>query len=114
MLDILKSLSPENQAEVKAKGMELIKDLESAFKMKEYGKAYGYAQELIKIRFPNYRKALRITIHCALEAKLYDEAQMHCEAFLETYPDDTLINEVMRRLKAGEELYKIRELFMSA
>ena len=106
----LQMSSTDSEAE---KGMVLIKKMEIAFKAGDFTEAHGLAVELIELKFPNYQKALRIAIHCALEAKMYDEAKSHCKNFIEENPNDPLINQVMERLEEGTDLDQIKNVFSS-
>ena len=92
-------------------GLKLIKKMETAFRAGNYIDAHSLAEELVELKFPNYQKALRIAIHCALEANMYDKAKDHCQAFIEENPNDGLINQVMERLEEGTDLDQIKNVF---
>lgn len=78
---------------------------------KAYAKAYTISQYLLAFKYPDYRKALRISIHCAIMARSYDVARLHAKEYHVIWPDDAFIKEVSRRLEHKENLDTLQQMF---
>ncbi len=89
----------------------LVGMVETLFLLRNFTEAHRYAEQLAAVGYPNERSALRIAIHCALEAELYDKAQQHCDAYLRLWPDDDAITYVWENLKSGTHLHELKKVF---
>lgn len=85
--------------------------MELHFLAGDFEAAHGQALRLIELGFPTQPIALRMGIHTALEAGLYGEAEGHCAEYLEWVPDDGMIREVYERLRSGDRVEELKELF---
>ncbi len=81
------------------------------FQLGAFDFSYYYAQKLLALAHPNRYKALRVALHCALEAGYYQRALAHCEEGLNLNPDDELLQVVRRRLMDGDQVAEIKLLF---
>jgi hypothetical protein len=87
--------------------------MESYFVLKQFKNAYGYAEQMVALKFPNEQQALSIAIHCALEAEMYAEAKQQAEVYLQQW-DNQLINEVYNRLLVNKNVGQLKTLFSGA
>ncbi|WP_459210941.1 tetratricopeptide repeat protein [Aquimarina rhabdastrellae] len=85
--------------------------LESYFSLHEYTLAYQIAKELVGINYPNTIKALKMSLHCALEAELYQEAYMITLEILKLENDDKLSQEINLRLRTNDRIKELKLLF---
>jgi tetratricopeptide (TPR) repeat protein len=85
--------------------------MEANFQLKDFFSAYEYGLKLIEKKFPDEKKAYLIAIHCSIEAGLYDDSEVICRTYLESYPDDERIQKVYKRLQENDELDKLKFLF---
>lgn len=86
--------------------------MESRFQQGDYAGAYYNSLKLVEEKYPDQIKALRIAVHCALEAGMYQEAFKHSEEYLKVSPDDKLILEVYSRLEKMDRPEELRKLFI--
>lgn len=92
-------------------GTAIMFSVEALFRMQRFPEAYDYAVDLVALQYPDYRTALRIGIHTALEAKRYGEALRYCDQFLQNFePEETIVT-VKRRLQAKERIEELKFLF---
>lgn len=89
----------------------VLKLLECNFRLEEYETAYRLAKELVLLEYLDKEKAMRIVIHCAIEAEQRPAAIKHCEVFLRDYPQDEFINSVYQDLQNEVELEAIKVRF---
>lgn len=82
------------------------------FEMNEFEKAFGYSEKLIQKGFPSKEISLRKAIHCALEARLYQEAYSYSQMYLGLY-SSPVIQEVSRRIETSDDLSTLNRLFKS-
>ncbi len=87
--------------------------METCFMLKNVDGAYFHALDLVNRSYPDKTRALRIAIHCALEAHRFVEALEHCEEYRKLNPDDAVINTSYARLKAHDRPEQLRLLFSS-
>ena len=85
--------------------------METEFLLQNYVAAYGQARSLVRLDYPDERTALRIGIHCALEAANYPAAEKHCRAYLELYPEDQMIREIHVKLLEQTDLETLKLRF---
>jgi tetratricopeptide (TPR) repeat protein len=90
----------------------LLYRLEAHFLLGEMNEAYQLSLKLVEMRYPDERKARRIAIHTALEAGLYEEAYQHSFEYSEKWPDDQIIQEILVRLKTGQNVKELKNLFI--
>jgi hypothetical protein len=108
------------------KGLEIIKEaeyyfsdfnsiilskLEAHFLLKNYTHAFMLSEQLIEKKYPTEENAYRISIHCALEAKMYQKALEKSENYIGKFGANNLINEVNQRLKSNENIQDLKFLF---
>ncbi|MEL6257129.1 MAG: hypothetical protein AAFR87_34360, partial [Bacteroidota bacterium] len=86
----------------------------SHFMRKEYKKAHSYSKLLLGVRYPSHQKAFRLSIHTAIMAKAYRDAEDFSQVYLELWPSDSLVSELYDGLKNGEEKDKLAQLFHTA
>ncbi len=91
----------------------LLKLMEVNFRLKNFDEAYRQAEELLKLSYPSERKALRIAIHCALEAGEAIAASRHCQAYTRKYPEDTFIRSIYEGLSNDIPPDSLKQLFRS-
>ncbi len=87
--------------------------MEACFMQGDYRSAYFHATNLVKYKYPDERKALRIAVHCALEADMYAEAEIQSKLYLEKYPEDPIIDFVYHKLLLKEDLEELKLHFRS-
>lgn len=87
--------------------------MEACFQLEQFAEAYSFSVQLVKWKHPSRIVSLRIAIHCALEARLYVQAQVHANELLSESPDDHLVQEVARRLKEDDHVESIKTLFQN-
>jgi hypothetical protein len=90
-----------------------LKVMEIRFMERDFAAAYVQAEALVALEHPTKEQALRIAVHCALEAKLYAEALAHAHRFLALHPSNAMIQEVVRRLEANDSIDEVRLMFSS-
>lgn len=89
----------------------LIGLVEAHFMLNQFAAAHTYSKLLIEAEYPSQPKALRMGIHCALEAQLWEEALSHASDYLAIYPEDEEIRYIWENLKAGTQLTELRRVF---
>ena len=89
----------------------LLRLLETHFRRGEFQDAFAISKGLAKAKFPNEQKALRMAIHCGLEAENYDDIRLYAERYTGKWPEDSTIIEVHRRLLLNEDLDGLKLLF---
>jgi len=92
-------------------GQAILFSVEALFRMKRYPEAFDFALDLVALKHPNYKTALRIGIHTALEAKQYGYALKYSEMYLENFESDETIVTVKQRLEARENVGELKYLF---
>ena len=85
--------------------------LDADFKLGNYTAAYQSGVKLIEMGHPSVPRALRITIHCALEAELYAEALAHAEHYMALEPQDENLQMLAQQLRKGENLSQLKHYF---
>lgn len=93
--------------------MIILKLMECNFRLGKYKAAYRLAQELAPLEYPDRKKALRIVIHCAIEAEERTEAIKHCENYLLEYSEDTFIYSIYQDLRSDKDGAAIKLRFKS-
>jgi hypothetical protein len=111
--DLSKSRSALGEAEsfMQLDNSYVLMLMELQFRLGDYSAAHGQAVRLIAAGYPDRKQALRMGVHTALEAGLYQEAAGHCREYLDLVPDDGLIQEVYRRLQLGDRVGELKDLF---
>ncbi|MBL4707547.1 MAG: hypothetical protein JKY48_03805 [Flavobacteriales bacterium] len=89
----------------------LIKSMELYFLSKQYSKAYDQALLLEKLHHSNPTKILKILIHTALEAELYEKAFQHSKTLLKAEPESELGLKLIERLNQNKKLSELKFLF---
>lgn len=87
--------------------------LEAHFVLKQYKEAFKVSKELVQLQFPNPKKAMKINIHCGLEAGLYKETYEVSKAYLRNWPGDTTVKEVFQRLSNNDRIGELKFLFQN-
>lgn len=87
--------------------------LEAYFQMEAYDKAYATSKILIHNEYPSLQNAYKISIHCGLEAKLYNEVLLMCNIYLQQWPEDQTVVEVQKRLLNNDRVDELKKLFRS-
>ncbi|HAP70519.1 MAG TPA: hypothetical protein DCR04_12485 [Flavobacteriales bacterium] len=72
--------------------------------------AYLHSTKLLQLKHPSEEQALKMAIHCALEANLFQEALIHSNDYLKTW-GDPLVSEVKERIINGNNPQELRFLF---
>ena len=85
--------------------------MEACFVLEDYPAALEQAIFLVEQNYPNERKALRIAVNCALEAKNYSEAMKYSEIYLQSNPEDKTISTIYSRIKNGDRVEELVEVF---
>lgn len=85
--------------------------LEAYFLLKNYNNAYKISEKLIQMAYPSEEKALRISVHCALEAEMYDEALEKSEIYVQQFGKKGVVNKVNKGLKSKENIKELKLLF---
>ncbi|WP_299441838.1 hypothetical protein [uncultured Aquimarina sp.] len=88
--------------------------LEAYFALNQYQNAFEISKELVQLQFPNPRKALKMSLHCALEAELYTDAFEISKIILKNWPDDEASKEVFQRLSTNSRIKELKFLFANA
>ncbi len=82
------------------------------FKLNKSTLALPYLNQLIKLEYPNPRKAFMIALHISVEAERYLVARKYCEQALKRWPNDSFLNRVRGGL-ASENPSVVKKLFAS-
>ena len=85
--------------------------IETHFNLNNYNEAYTIAQSLITASYPSSSKAIRIGIHCALEAEKYNDALRLCNRYLKVTPNDTTITTIKHRLENNDNIATLKSVF---
>jgi len=91
--------------------VNLLRLLEANFMTRRYEDAFGTALELLNFQYPNERKAMRMTIHCALEAEMYRDAYRYAEIYNRQWPGDSTIHKVEYDIDYQKNPEKLKYLF---
>ena len=89
----------------------LLYKLEAHFLLKNFREAYKLSELLIQISYPSQEKAIRIAVHSALEAEMYDKALEKSELYIKNIDEKGVIFEVNKRLKANDNVVELKNLF---
>ena len=81
------------------------------FKLKSYTKAYQQTQILIENKYPSHEKSLRMGLHIALEANLYDEALSHTNTIIKQYGNSSMLSEIKKRIEQNHRIDQLKHLF---
>lgn len=84
--------------------------VELNFELKRYKEAFRLSQKLIELSHPDKETALRIAIHCALEAGMYDEAQRLCYEYLQSFENEVILT-VYTSLVTNDDVDSLKLLF---
>lgn len=103
LFDLAQTYNPSNNAKLLS--------LEAYFILNDYKQAFEVSKELVQIQYPAPEKALKIFIHCSLEAKEYNETFAACKAYLKNWPNDEAILEVYNRLSNNDRIEELKFLF---
>lgn len=82
--------------------------LESYFTTERFKLAYLQAIKIDKLQLSSKPKQLRILIHLALEAGLYDVALQHTNEYLEINPQDEKINFIATELSENNDVANLK------
>jgi hypothetical protein len=85
--------------------------MEANFALKRFQKAHLYSKALIALKYPSEEHAVLSSIHCALEAQLYQEALEHSQFYLQKWPANELVQSITERLKSGKDLEQLKLFF---
>ncbi len=94
-------------------GEILLGQITRAFERQEYDQAFLYSERLVELQFPDPHKALRISIHCAIQADKREEAVSLCKVVVKDFPEDTFIAGILEKLNSGTPLSIIAQSFKS-
>jgi len=83
------------------------------FELGKMSEAYRHMITLEKMSYEPYMKTLKMGIHVSLAAKEYQSAANYSVKFLNIWPDDTAVQEVEQRLRTGDRIESIVEIFDS-
>lgn len=85
--------------------------LEAYFMLNQYKDAFEISKELVQQKFPDSKKALKMNLHCALEADLYQEAHQVSTIILKNWPEDKTTQEVFQRIQNNDRIKELKFLF---
>lgn len=89
----------------------LLFQVQAYYILGEYKTAASMSMDLVRLNYPSRQKALRMSIHLALEAEEYQLAQRQAVAYLAEFPDDPTIKEILRRLSNNDRVETVKEMF---
>ena len=92
-------------------GINLYQLTVTHFEEDHFQEAYFYGDQLAKLRYPPYKKTLKIAIHVSLAAKEYQSAANYAVTYLNRWQDDPVIEEVEFRLRTGDRIEDLGNLF---
>ena len=92
-------------------GPNLIGLVDASFRLGQFDEALRFASRLVEIGHPSLERALRIAIHCAIEAGNGEAARRHSESYLRRRSDAPVIRAVHRGLVNGEHPFALRRFF---
>ena len=74
-------------------------------------KAYKEALKLAEMKYPPYARTLKMAIHISLAAEEYQSAANYAVTYLNRWQDDPVIAEVEQRLRTGDRIPTLIQLF---
>jgi hypothetical protein len=74
-------------------------------------RAVYFLPKYSKTNYPSAKKALRISIHIAIEAKKYKYAKTYCNQYLIQFPNDNFIKKVLAKINSNEKLHELKTWF---
>lgn len=83
----------------------------SYFEKGDFAAAYQSVVPLIKLKYQPYQKTLKMGIHLSLAAREYQAAANYAVTYLNRWQDDPTIAEVEQRLRNGDRIESIVDLF---
>ncbi|MCR9171219.1 MAG: hypothetical protein NXI10_01915 [bacterium] len=92
-------------------GRAILFSIEALFRMKRYAESFDYAVDLVALKYPDPKTALRIGIHTALEANKYDDALRYANIFLENFDPEETIVIVKERIGKQDRVKELKFLF---
>lgn len=93
-----------------AKNAKLL-SLEAYFLLNDYENALKVSKELVQLQFPSAKKAIKMNIHCSLEAGVYNETFEASKTYLKNWPEDTTVKEVFQRISKNDRVRELKFLF---
>ena len=101
--------------EISRNEKDLIFDLTvKHFLRKEFSEAHELAKELVRYKYPNEKKSIRMAIHIALEAENYEAAGQYCIQLLKVNPEDAFTRKILYLLENSEDKSTIKMNFRSS
>lgn len=81
------------------------------FESDNFTESFKYATELVAMKYPPYQKTLKIAVHVSLAAKQYQSAADYAVTYLNHWQDDETISEIEKRLRTGDRVESLIDLF---
>lgn len=81
------------------------------FQLQNFTQAYHETSFLIKTDYPSREKALRMALHIALEAQLFDKALLHTETLIDEFGSDNLLSTIQQRIQQKDRMKELKYLF---
>ena len=81
------------------------------FELGNTEKALEYARKLVEMKYQPYKRTLKIALHIALAASEYQDAANYAVTYLNRWQDDEIIAEIEERLRTGDRIDSLVELF---
>ncbi|MGD1844778.1 MAG: hypothetical protein ACFB10_05230 [Salibacteraceae bacterium] len=85
--------------------------METYYLLKDYSSALETAVPLIKVGYPNPKRAYRMGLQLALEAADYAQAQEYALLLNRLDPQDAIASEVLARMQNNDRVSDLKALF---
>lgn len=76
-----------------------------------FADSYRYITQLADLKYQPYNRTLKMAIHVSLAAREYQSAANYAVTYLNRWQDDPAIAEVERRLRTGDRIETLVDLF---
>jgi len=81
------------------------------FEMGQLDSAFQNISQLVKLKYQPYNRTLKMAIHISLAAEEYQSAANYSFSYLKRWQDDPAITEIEMRLRTGDDIYTLVNLF---
>lgn len=92
-------------------GKNLFHSCVTHFELGNFKQSYKYVNELVRLRYPPFDKTLKMGVHISLAATEYQSAADYAVTYLNRFDKHPTILEVENRLRTGDRIHSLIDLF---